>query len=64
MGHGIKKNCQLDENPYFDKFNDAGGVDIVMQIRSLGISEYSNVCDHLLKYCDLEEEMEEQQLNI
>lgn len=54
----------MDENPYFDEFNDAGGVDIVMQIRSLGISEYSTVCDHLLKYCDLEEEMEEQQLNI
>ena len=54
----------MGENPYFDEFNDVGGVDIVKQIRSMGISNYSTVCDHLLKYCDLEEDMEEQQLNI
>ena len=36
-----------------------GGIDRVLEIQELGNEEFSKICEHILRYCDLAEENEE-----
>ena len=56
MGNYIQQHCRLNENPYFHLLQDVGGIDRILDIRSRGYEDFSMICEHILHYCDLEEE--------
>ena len=37
-------------------FNDAGGVDRVLEIQSVSDPEIKEICEHILRYCEMYEE--------
>lgn len=37
-------------------FNDAGGVDRVLEIQSVSDPEIKEICEHILRYCEMNEE--------
>ena len=56
VGNHVQKHCQLTDNPYFVTFNDAGGVDRVLEIQSVSDPEIKEICEHILRYCEMNEE--------
>ena len=41
------------------KFNDLGCVDRITEIASTGNPDYTEICDHILRYCDMEMDLED-----
>ena len=62
VGNHVQKHCQLADNPYLVLFNEVGGVDRILEIRSVSDPEMKEICDHILRYCEVEEEDEEAML--
>lgn len=50
----------MDENPYYVFLNEVGGIDRVLEIQASGVKEYEKICKHIMNYCDLVNENEEE----